>query len=40
MKIIVIKWKSTDSREQSDQLVGAAHPGCCSQDGGCPKKHG
>ena len=29
-----------DSGAQSKRLTGAAHPGCCKQKGGCPKKHG
>jgi|YNPBryunderm2012_1023409.scaffolds.fasta_scaffold04194_8 hypothetical protein len=43
MKKIVIQWaeqKSNDSGKQSRRLVGASHPGCCKQDGGCGKKHG
>jgi hypothetical protein len=43
MKKIVIQWNKknpNDSGAQSKRLTGAAHPGCCKQKGGCPKKHG
>lgn len=43
MKKIVIQWnaqKTNDTGTQSKRVVGAAHSGCCKQDGGCGKKHG
>jgi hypothetical protein len=43
MKKIVIKWPKrevNDNGIQSKKIVGMAHPGCCKQSGGCPKKHG
>lgn len=42
IKKIVIKWegaKINDYGLQSYRLVGAAHPGCCAQSGGCGRKH-
>jgi|CryGeyStandDraft_6_1057127.scaffolds.fasta_scaffold159507_2 hypothetical protein len=42
-KKLIIEWqnrKVCDDGSQSKKIVGMAHPGCCSQSGGCPKKHG
>lgn len=36
MKKIVVQWDSNESQK----IVGMSHPGCCSQSGGCGKKHG
>lgn len=33
MKKIVLKWKP-------QMVVSKSHPGCCTQNGGCGKKHG
>jgi len=37
MKKVVIIFKAT---ERKNNIAGMSHPGCCSQDGGCGKKHG
>jgi len=33
MKKMIVTWTS-------NKIVGKSHPGCCTQNGGCGKKHG
>lgn len=35
MKKIRVSWPKDKTR-----VTGHSHPGCCTQDGGCGKKHG
>lgn len=37
MKKVVITFKTA---KRKGKIAGMSHPGCCSQGGGCPKKHG
>lgn len=37
MKKVIITFKAV---LQEPRVMGMSHPGCCSQNGGCGKKHG